>query len=71
MSRRSFLLLIGSWHGNLVKVFMIDAVSTVHVSRFMSRGCRLAWSRLVASGVIDESSNLSSPTISIFSRLSG
>ncbi len=25
------------------------------------RGCRLAWSRLVASGAIDESSNLSSP----------
>ena len=25
-------------------------------------GCRLAWSRLVASGVIDVSSNLTSPT---------
>lgn len=31
----------------------------MHTTR---RGCRLAWSRLVASGVIDESSNLSSPT---------
>ena len=27
-------------------------------------GCRLAWSRLVASGAIDEDSNSSSPTIS-------
>jgi hypothetical protein len=28
-----------------------------------SWGCRLAWSRLVASGAIDESSNLSSPIL--------
>jgi hypothetical protein len=32
----------------------------------IKRGCRLAWSRLVASGVTDESSNLSSPTTELF-----
>ena len=56
---------IGSTHASAMRLrnaYFVGSQENIAPQASATRGCRLAWSRLVASGAIDAGSNPASPT---------